>query len=81
MIKNHCRWTFKPLGPMGKIQMSNGKPIKTVNYPFLVFFPNHLFLPEVVELVIAWEWARYGGQFRIGHSTHFGKVCFGLMGK
>ena len=32
---------------MGKNQLSKGKPIKTVNYPFLVFFPNHLFILEI----------------------------------
>ena len=32
---------------MGKIQLSKGEPLKTINYPFLVFFPNHLFLPEI----------------------------------
>ena len=34
------------LEKLGKNQVSKGKPIKTVNYPFLVFFPNILFLPE-----------------------------------
>ena len=33
--------------PMGKSQMLKGEPIKTVNYPFLVFSPNHLFLSEI----------------------------------
>ena len=51
---------FKPSGPMGKSQMSKGKHIKILNCPFLVFFPNHLFLPEEVEVVITWECEEYG---------------------
>ena len=46
---------------MGKSQRSKGKPIKTVHYPFPVFFPNHLFLPKVVEVVITWEWEAFLG--------------------
>ena len=67
--------------PMGKIQMSKGEPIKNVNYPFLVFFPNHLFLPEMVELVIAWDGQGMEVNIRIGQSTHFGKSCFDFLGK
>ena len=53
--------------------MSKGKPIKTVNYPFLVFFPNHLFLLEVVEVVITWEWEEYGKKFELGRAPIFEK--------
>ena len=52
-----------------------GKTIKTVNYPFLVFFPNHLFLPEVVDVVITWEWEEYGQQFELSRAPIFEK-CF-----
>ena len=53
--------------------MSKGEPIKTVNYPFLVFSPNHLFLPEVVEVVITWEWEEYGKKFELVKSPIFEK--------
>ena len=64
---------FKPLGPMGKSQRSKGKPIKTVHCPFLVFFPNHLYLPKVVEVVITWEWEEYGKKFELGRAPIFEK--------
>jgi len=35
----------KPLGPMGKSQMSKGKTHQTVNY--LLVLPNHLLLLEI----------------------------------
>ena len=34
------------LNQFGKSHVSLGNPIKTVNYPFFVFLPNHLFLLE-----------------------------------
>ena len=61
--------TFKPLSQWEKPNVK-GKTHKTANYPFCLLCPV---IQKVVELVIAWEWARYGGQFRIGQSTHFEK--------
>ena len=40
------RGNIQNLEPMGKIQMSKGKPMKLSTTHF-VFFPNHLFLPEI----------------------------------
>ena len=45
---------FKPLGPMGKSQMSKGEPIKTVNYLSCLIHPIIYYCQKLVELVIAW---------------------------
>ena len=40
------RENIQTLEPMGKSQMSKGKPIK-LSTTHLIFFSNHLFLPEI----------------------------------
>ena len=50
--------------------MSEGERIKLSTTNF-VFVPNHLFLPEVVELVNAWGWEEYGSQIQICEVVHF----------
>ena len=52
-----------------------GKTHKDVNYPFCLFVPINYFCQKLVEEVILLEWERYGGQIRIGKTTHFGKTC------
>ena len=55
--------------------MSKGKPIK-LSTTHCLFMPNHLFLPEVVELVNAWGWEEYVSQIRIWEATPFWKTRF-----
>ena len=53
----------------GCLTWSNGgKPIKTVNYQFLVFFPNLLFLPEFGWGSYCMEWEEYGKNFELGRA-------------
>ena len=44
------------------------KTIKTVNYPFLIFFPNHLFLPEFGWGSYYTEWEEYGKKIELGRA-------------
>ena len=67
-------------GPMGKSQMSMRKPIK-LSTTFLVFFPNHLFLPECGWVSYCMEWEEYGKRNSNWAETHFWKTCFDFLGK
>ena len=67
------REIIKPLGPMGKIQISKGEPIKTINYTVCCLFPIIYLCQNLVEVVIAWEWEEYGKKFELGRALIFGK--------
>ena len=69
------------IDPLGKIHVSKGKPIKTVNYPFLVFFPNLLFLPEFGWGSYCMGMGRVWEKIWIGQSTQFWKKCYDFIGK
>ena len=80
-VKEMGTWFHKEYGgvlqtlkPMGKIQMSKGKPIKLSTTHFF-FLPTIYFYHKLVEEVISLGWERYGGQIQIGKTTHFGKKC------
>ena len=64
-------------GPMGKSQMSMRKPIK-LSTAFLVFFPNHLFLPECGWISYCMEWEEYGQKNSNWAENHFLKNVFWL---
>ena len=55
---------IQTLEPMGKSQMSKGKPIKMSTTHF-VFLCQSFISAEVVELVNAWGWEEYGIPIRI----------------
>ena len=55
---------------MGKIQMSNGEPIK-LSTTFLVFFSNHLFLPECGWVSYCMKGKSMGKEIRIGQRPIF----------
>ena len=57
---------------MGGIQMSMREPIK-LSSTFLVFFPNHLFLPEYGWVSYCMEWEEYGQKFELGREPIFEK--------
>ena len=75
------RGGYLTFGPVGKSQMSKGEPIKNVNCPFLVFFPNHSFLPEIGWGSYCMGMGRVWEKIRIGQNTHYWKMCFDFMGK
>ena len=58
---------------MGKSQMSMRKPIK-LSTAFLVFFPNHLFLPECGWVSYCMEWEEYGQKFELGRDPFLKNV-------
>ena len=74
-------WIFKPWGPMGKIQMSKGEPIKTVNYLYCLIHPIIYYCQNLVELVIAWDGQGMIGQIQIGEGISFWETCFDSLGK
>ena len=56
--------------------MSKGEPIKLSTIHF-VFFPNHLILPKMVELVNAWGWGRvWQSKIQIKEVIRFWKMFF-----
>ena len=65
---------------MGKSQMSMREPIK-LSTTFLVFFPNHLFLPECGWVSYCMEWEEYGQPNSNWAETHFWKTCSDFLGK
>ena len=65
---------------MGKSQMSMRKPIK-LSTTFLVFFPNHLFLPECGWVSYCMEGEEYGQPNSNWAETHFWKTCSEFLGK
>ena len=67
---------FKPLGPMGKIQMSKGEPIKTINYLSCLTHPIIYYCQKLVELVIAWDGQGMTTQIRIEEAISFWETCF-----
>ena len=67
-------------GPMGKSQMSMRKPIK-LSTTFLVFFPNHLFLPECGWVSYCMEWEEYGQPNSNWAETRFWKTCSDFLSK
>ena len=71
MISQGIEGGYQTLEPMGKIQISKGKPIKLSTTHFVFCVLNHLFLQEVVELVNAWGWEEYGSEIQIGKTSHF----------
>ena len=70
---------IQAFGPMGKIQMSKGEPIKTVNYLSCLIHPIIYYCQKLVELVIAWDGQGLEVKIRIGQSTNFWKNVFWLM--
>ena len=67
---------------MGKIQMSKGEPIKTVNYLSCLTHPIVYYCQKLVELVIAWDGQGImTTQVRIGEATSFSKTRFDSLGK
>ena len=61
-------------GPMGKSQMSMRKPIK-LSTTFLVFFLNHLFMPECGWVSYCMEWEEYGKpKFELGRDPFLKNV-------
>ena len=62
---------FKPLGTMGKSQMSKGEPIKTVNYLSCLIHPIICYCEKLVDLVIAWDGKGMAAQIRIGEAISF----------
>ena len=67
---------IQTFGLMGKIQMSKGEPIKTINYLSYLIHPIIYYYHKLVELVIAWDGQGMEAQIRIGESikpstTHF----------
>ena len=74
MISQGRGGVFKPLSQWGKAKCQRENPPRC-QLPIFSSCGNHLFLPEVVELVNAWGWEEYGSQIRIGQSTHFWKKC------
>ena len=67
-------------GPMGKSQMSMRKPIK-LSTTFLVFFPNHLFLPECGWVSYCMDGKSMGNQNSNWAENHFWKTCSDFLGK
>ena len=65
---------------MGKSQMSMREPIKLPT-TFLVFFPNHLFLPECGWVSYCMEGEEYGQPNSNWAETHFWKTCSDFLGK
>ena len=74
------RKIIKPLRKWGKFKCQRENPSNS-QLPILSFVPNHLFVPEVVELVNSWGWEEYGSQIRIREAINFWKTCFWLMGQ
>ena len=62
---------IQTFGPMGKIQMSKGEPIKTVNYLSCLIHPIIYYCQKLVELVIAWDGKGMATQIRIGEAISF----------
>ena len=61
----------------GKAKMSMRRPIK-LSTTFLVFFPNHLFLPECGWVSYCMEWGEYGQKNSNWAENHFLKNVFWL---
>ena len=70
------RGDIQTLEPMGKIQMSKGKPIKLSTTHFCFFVSIVYFCQKLVEELISLGWERYRGQTQIRKTTHFGKHVF-----
>ena len=68
------------LWTMGKSQMSMRRPIK-LSTTFLVFFLNHLFLPECGWISYCMEWEEYGQPNSNWAENHFWKTCSDFLGK
>ena len=81
MIPKDWGGIFKPLGPMGKIQMSKGEPIKTVNYLSCFIHPIIYYCQKLVGLVIAWDGKGVTTTIRIGEAISFWEMCFDSLGK
>ena len=61
--------------------MSKRRPIK-LSTTFLVFFPNHLFLPECGWVSYCMEWEEYGQKNSNWAENHFfWKMCSDFLGK
>ena len=65
---------------MGKSQMSMIEPIK-LSTAFLVFFPNHLFLPECGWVSYYMEWEEYGKKFELGRELIFEKCVLTFLAR
>ena len=55
--------------------MSMRRPIK-LSTTFLVFFPNHLFLPECGWVSYCMEWEEYGQKFELGRDPFLKNVLW-----
>ena len=73
MISYGMEGVFKPLSQWGKAKCQ-GRTHKAVNYSFCLLCPIIYFCQKLVEEVISLGWERYGGQIRIGKTTHFENV-------
>ena len=65
---------------MGRSQMSMREHMK-MSTTFLVFFPNHLFLPECGWVSYCMEWEECGQRNSNWAETHFWKSCSDFLGK
>ena len=65
---------------MGKAKMSMRRLIK-LSTTFLVFFRNHLFLPECGWVSYCMEGEEYGQPNSNWEETHFLKMCSDFLGK
>ena len=71
---------FKPLGQMGKIQMSKGEPIKIVNYLSCLIHAIIYYCHKLVELAIAWDGQGMTTQIRIVEAISFWETHFDSLG-
>ena len=68
------------LSMLGKIHVSRGEPIRTVNCPLSCLSSQPFILLEGGWGSYCLEGEEYG-QFRIGQSTQFGRLCFACTNK
>ena len=67
------RENIQTFEPMGKIQISKGKPIKLSTTHFVFCAQSSR---SWLGKVNAWGWEEYGSQIRIWEATDFWKTCF-----